>query len=104
MAGDKRIDTSQNDPLKNLVDGAKKAGWAIVQGVRVIPIRLRNWNHNGVSPLFWMDGCSVGGVALLHAGHKTGLMCTTVYLLMSHFLYSSWVHERKNVCVACICF
>jgi hypothetical protein len=24
----------------------------------------------------WMDGCSVGGVALLHAGHKTGLMCT----------------------------
>jgi hypothetical protein len=28
----------------------------------------------------WM---SVGGVALLHAGHKTGLMCTTVLSLMS---------------------
>jgi hypothetical protein len=28
-----------------------------------------------------MDGWIVsGGVALLHAGHKTGLMCTTVYL------------------------
>jgi hypothetical protein len=25
-----------------------------------------------------MDGWSVGGVELLHAGHKTGLMCTTV--------------------------
>jgi hypothetical protein len=31
--------------------------------------------------LRWIDGWIVsGGVALLHAGHKTGLMCTTVYL------------------------
>jgi hypothetical protein len=31
--------------------------------------------------LGWMDGWIVSsGVALLHAGHKTGLMCTTVYL------------------------
>jgi ribonucleases P/MRP protein subunit RPP40 len=29
----------------------------------------------------WMDGCSVGVVALLHAGHKTGLMCTTVFFI-----------------------
>jgi hypothetical protein len=32
-----------------------------------------------------MDGWIVsGGVALLHAGYKTGLMCTTVLSLMSH--------------------
>jgi hypothetical protein len=33
------------------------------------------------------------GVAVLHAGHKTGLTCTTVYLWMSQTLifYSSWV-------------
>jgi hypothetical protein len=52
-----------------------------------------------------MDGWIVsGGVALLHAGHKTGLMCTTVLSLMSQslILYSSWVHGRNNFCVACI--
>jgi hypothetical protein len=53
IAGDKCIETFQNDPLKNLTDGAKKADWAIVRRVRVIPARLRNWNHSGVSPLFW---------------------------------------------------
>jgi hypothetical protein len=32
--------------------------------------------------LIVMDGWIVsGGVALLHAGHKTGLMCTTVFYL-----------------------
>jgi hypothetical protein len=43
-----------------------------------------------------MDGCSVGGVALLHAGHKTGLICTTVYLLYHNplFLQSSSVHGQ----------
>jgi S-adenosylmethionine:tRNA-ribosyltransferase-isomerase (queuine synthetase) len=40
MAGDKCIETFQNDPLKNLTDGAKKADWAIVRRVRVIPARL----------------------------------------------------------------
>jgi hypothetical protein len=30
MAGDKCIETFQNDPLKNLADGAKKVDWAIV--------------------------------------------------------------------------
>jgi hypothetical protein len=30
MAGNKCIETSQHDPLKNLADGAKKADWAIV--------------------------------------------------------------------------
>jgi hypothetical protein len=52
-----------------------------------------------------LDGWIVsGGVALLHAGHKTGLMCTTVLSLMSQslILYSSWVHGRNNFCVACI--
>jgi hypothetical protein len=45
-----------------------------------------------------------GGVALLHAGHKTGLMCTTVLSLLSQslILYSSWVHGRNNFCVACV--
>jgi hypothetical protein len=33
-----------------------------------------------------MDGFSVGGVALLHAGHNTGLMCTTVLSWMSQSL------------------
>jgi hypothetical protein len=28
-----------------------------------------------------------GGVALLHAGHKTGLMCTTVYLWCHNHLF-----------------
>jgi hypothetical protein len=28
----------------------------------------------------------IGGVAFLHADHKRGLMCTTVYLLMSQSL------------------
>jgi hypothetical protein len=52
-----------------------------------------------------LDGWIVsGGVALLHAGHKTGLMCTTVLSLLSQslILYSSWVHGRNNFCVACI--
>jgi hypothetical protein len=51
-----------------------------------------------------VDGLFSGGVALLHAGHKTGLMCTTVLSLLSQslILYSSWVHERNNFCVACI--
>jgi hypothetical protein len=30
MAGDKCIETSQNDPLKNIAGGAKKADWVIV--------------------------------------------------------------------------
>jgi hypothetical protein len=53
MDGDKCIETYQNDPLKNLADGAKKADWAIVRRVQVIAARLRNWNHNGMFPLFW---------------------------------------------------
>jgi hypothetical protein len=53
MAGDKCIEMSQNAPLKNLADGVKEADWAIVRRVRVIPARLRNWNHSDVSPLFW---------------------------------------------------
>jgi hypothetical protein len=39
MAGNKCIETSQHDPLKNLADGAKKADWAIVLRVQVIPAR-----------------------------------------------------------------
>jgi hypothetical protein len=36
----------------------------------------------------WMDGWIVsGGVAFLHAGHKTGLMCTTVYLWCHNHLF-----------------
>jgi hypothetical protein len=52
MARDKFIKTFQNDPLKNLAGGAKKADWAIVRRVRGIPARFRNWNHSGVSQLF----------------------------------------------------
>jgi hypothetical protein len=46
----------------------------------------------------WMDRCSVGGVALLHAGHKTGLMCTTVYLWCQNHLFLH-LHGRNNFCV-----
>jgi hypothetical protein len=46
----------------------------------------------------WMDGCSVGGVALLHAGHKTGLMCITVSSLMSQSLIFVFVHPKSARC------
>jgi hypothetical protein len=64
-------------------------------------LKALDWNLiNG-----WMD-CQ-WGVALLHAGHKTGLMSTTVYLYdvtITYFLYLSWVYGRNNFCVACIWF
>jgi hypothetical protein len=52
----------------------------------------------------WMNGCSVGGVALLHAGHKTGLISTKAprFIFWCHnhlFLHSSWVYGRNNFCV-----
>jgi hypothetical protein len=77
-------------------------------------VNLKNiflWRIDDISHhFFWSisimdDGWIVnGGVALLHAGHKTGLMCTTVFSLMSQslVLYSFWVHGRNNFCVACI--
>jgi hypothetical protein len=51
ITGDKCIETSQNDPVKNLADEAKKADWAIVRQTRVISVRLWNWNYSGVSAL-----------------------------------------------------
>jgi hypothetical protein len=53
-----------------------------------------------------LDGWIVsGGVAFLHAGHKTGLMCTTVYLLISQslifvFVLGSW--PKLFFSIACI--
>jgi hypothetical protein len=50
-----------------------------------------------------MDGCSVGGVALLHAGHKTGLMCTTVLSLMSQSLiFVSVLGSRTKQFLCCM--
>jgi hypothetical protein len=49
-----------------------------------------------------MDGCIVSGeVALLRAGHKTGPMCTTVYISITYFVFD--LRSRtKQFCVACI--
>jgi hypothetical protein len=42
-----------DDPGERLAVKAKKADWAIVRRVRVIPARLQNLNHSDVSALFW---------------------------------------------------
>jgi hypothetical protein len=53
--------------------------------VRFLPTECNFHTHSVMFTC--MDvGCSVGGVALLHTGHKTGLMCTTVLSLMSQSL------------------
>jgi hypothetical protein len=51
-----------------------------------------------------MDGLLVMKVALLHANHKTGLMCTTVYLWChNHLFYIRPGFMAKTFfCVVCI--
>jgi hypothetical protein len=49
----------------------------------------------------WMD-CQ-WGVALLHAGHKTGLMCTTVYLWChNHLFFVFNLGSRTKQCLFCM--
>jgi hypothetical protein len=52
-----------------------------------------------------MDGWIVsGGIILLHAGHKTGLMCTTAYLWCQIHLFCArpGFMAETFFCVACI--
>jgi hypothetical protein len=50
----------------------------------------------------WMDGWIVsGGVALLHAGHKTGLMCTTVLsfdVTITYFVFVLGSRTKQFLC------
>jgi hypothetical protein len=78
MAGDKCIETFQNDPLNILAD------WAIVRWVRVIQVRLRNWNHSGVSPLFWIKLCYFPRIKNLSQENR----CSPWYVLEEDVRYT----------------
>jgi hypothetical protein len=60
---------------------------------------------NVIFPRCWFFGWIVSGrVELLHVGHKTGLMCTTVYLWCHNHLFCirPGFMSETFFCVACI--